>query len=128
MFCRWSSPSTAAGDTVWSAIAVSGFLAGAAEYRVSVHIKGKGCGGKGKEEEDMPSHTEEQSLCGCCCAGKGWIHKNVDGYPLIDAQIITHAHGSLKWLILFQELQLLAAFCTLTQLTKYSKSWIFCFY
>lgn len=81
-----------------------------------------------KEKKKTPSHTEEQSLCGCCCAGKGWIPKNVDGYPLIDAQIITHAHGSLKWLILFQELQLLAAFCTLTQLTKYSKSWILFFF
>lgn len=81
-----------------------------------------------KEKKKTPSHTEEQSLCGCCCAAKGWIPKNVDGYPLIDAQIITHAHGSLKWLILFQELQLLAAFCTLTQLTKYSKSWILFFF
>lgn len=59
MFCRWSSPSTAAGDTVWSAIAVSGFLAGAAEYRVSVHIKGKGCGGKGKEEDAVPHRRAE---------------------------------------------------------------------
>lgn len=63
MFCRWSSPSTAAGDTVWSAIAVSGFLAGAAEYRVSVHIKGKGCGGKGKEEGRRSRPTQKSRAC-----------------------------------------------------------------